>query len=40
MINGHFAAVSDWMINGTIREFIEARKDANRFELVGFCPCF
>jgi len=30
-----FAMVSDWMANGNITEFIEAHRDANRFELVG-----
>ena len=28
--------VSDWMENGTINEFIERNKDANRIGLVGF----
>jgi len=40
MNNAHFAMVSDWMINGTINEFIKAHGDANRFELVGFDPRF
>ena len=30
-----FAMVSEWMVNGNIIEFIEAHRDANRFELVG-----
>jgi len=34
--NHHFAMVSDWMVNGTINEFVKANRDANRFELVGF----
>jgi serine/threonine protein kinase len=33
-----FAMVSEWMINGNINEFVKAHGDANRFELVGFCP--
>ena len=31
-----FAMVSEWMVNGNIIEFIETRRDANRFELVRF----
>ena len=31
----HFAMVSEWMTNGNINEFIEADREANRFELVG-----
>jgi serine/threonine protein kinase len=34
MGNGQFAMVSEWMINGNINEFVKARKDVNRFELV------
>jgi hypothetical protein len=30
-----FAMVSEWMVNGNINEFVEAHRDANRFELVG-----
>jgi len=30
-----FAMVSEWMVNGNINEYVEARRDANRFELVG-----
>ena len=30
-----FAMVSDWMMNGNINDFVKARPDANRFELVG-----
>jgi len=33
-----FAMVSEWVVNGNITEFIEAHRDANRFELVGFPP--
>jgi hypothetical protein len=33
-----FAIVSEWMLNGNINQFIEGCQDANRFELVGFCP--
>jgi len=35
--NRHFATVSDWMVNGNIKKFVKANRDANRFELVGFC---
>jgi len=34
MANGQFEMVSEWMINGNINEFIEARREVNRFELV------
>jgi len=34
-----FAMVSEWMGNGNINEFINAHRNANRFELVGFCSC-
>ena len=30
-----FARVSEWMVNGNIIEFVEAHRNANRFELVG-----
>jgi len=30
-----FAMVSEWMVNGNINGFVEAHRDANRFELVG-----
>ena len=33
-----FAMVSEWMVNGNIVEFVEAHRDANRFELVGLTP--
>ena len=39
MSDGQFAMVSEWMINGNIKEFVEAHRDVNRFELVGFSPC-
>jgi len=32
-----FAMVSEWMVNGSIVEFVKAHGDANRFELVGSC---
>jgi serine/threonine protein kinase len=35
MSTNHLAMVSEWMINGNINEFIQAHRDANRFELVG-----
>jgi len=31
-----FAMVSEWMVNGNITEFVEAHRDVNRFELVGY----
>ena len=34
MTEGRFAMVSEWMINGNINQFVKARPDANRFELV------
>ena len=34
--NNQFAMVSEWMVNGNINEFVEARPDADRFGLVGF----
>ena len=40
MSSKHFAMVSVWMVNGNINEFIKSNQDANRFELVGCCPCF
>ena len=36
MCNDQFVMVSEWMDNGNIIEFIEAHRDVNRFELVGF----
>jgi serine/threonine protein kinase len=38
MSNDQFAMVSEWMINGNINEFVKARKDANKFELVRSFP--
>jgi len=35
MVKDRFAMVSGWMANGNINQFVEARWDANRFELVG-----
>jgi len=31
-----FAMVSEWMVNGNIKEYIVAQSEANRFELVWF----
>ena len=31
-----FMMVSDWMVNGTITEFVKAHVDADRMELVRF----
>lgn len=39
MGNNHFAMASEWMANGNINEYIQANKDANRFELVGSYSC-
>jgi serine/threonine protein kinase len=36
MSGTQFAMVSRWMSNGNINEFVKARGDVNRFELVGF----
>jgi hypothetical protein len=36
MSKNQFTMVSEWMINGNINEYIKARRDVNRFELVGF----
>lgn len=33
-----FATVSEWMANGNIIQFVKEHRDANRFDLVGFCP--
>jgi len=35
MTDTHFAMVSEWVVNGNINEFVEARPDADRLELVG-----
>ena len=32
----HFSMVSEWMINGNIKEFTKAHPDEDRLELVGF----
>ncbi|KAF9780762.1 kinase-like domain-containing protein [Thelephora terrestris] len=34
MTGGQFAMMSEWMTNGNIKEFIAARQDVNRFELL------
>ena len=36
MIDDQLTMVSEWMVNGTVNEFIKADPDANRFELVRF----
>ena len=36
MVDKHFGMVSEWMVNGSINQFIMVHKDVNRFELVGF----
>jgi serine/threonine protein kinase len=36
-MSGHqFEMVSEWMVNGSINEYVKAHKDADRFELVSF----
>ena len=35
MSDTQFAMISDWMVNGNINDFVKARPDANRLELVG-----
>jgi len=35
MDNNEFVMVSEWMVNGSINEFVKAHGEANRFELVG-----
>jgi len=35
MSETQFAMVSDWMVNGSIDNFVKAHPDANRLELVG-----
>ena len=35
MSETRFAMISDWMANGNINDFVKARPDANRLELVG-----
>jgi serine/threonine protein kinase len=36
MFEGHFEMLSDWMANGNLVDFINARPDVNRIGLVGF----
>ena len=31
----HFAMVSEWMVNGNIKEFVKAHPDEDRLGLVG-----
>ena len=38
MTGTQFTMVSEWMPNGNINQFVKARQDTNRFELVSF-PC-
>ena len=35
MSETQFAMISDWMVNGTINDFVRAHPAANRLELVG-----
>ena len=35
MTETHFAMVSEWMVNGNIKEFMKAHPDEDRFGLVG-----
>ena len=36
MSEGHLAMISEWMVNGSINEFVKANPDANRLKLVRF----
>jgi hypothetical protein len=40
MSGKHFAMVSEWMVNGSINEFVRINRGANRFELVGLLLYF
>lgn len=40
ILDKSFAVTSEWMKNGNVNEFIRANQNANRFELVGSCPCY
>ena len=35
MTETHFAMVSEWMVNGNIKEFMKAHPDEDRLGLVG-----
>ena len=35
MTEVHFAMVSEWMVNGNIKEFMKAHPDEDRLGLVG-----
>ena len=35
MTEVHFAMVSEWMVNGNIKEFVKAHLDEDRLGLVG-----
>ena len=37
MSRSQFAMVSEWMVNGNIKEFVKKNRDANRFKLVRSC---
>ena len=36
MAEGRFVMVSDWMVNGNIKEFVQSNADADRLKLVRF----
>ena len=36
MSKNQFTMISEWMMNGNINEYVRARRDVNRFGLVGF----
>ena len=38
MTETQFAMVSEWMVNGNIREFVRAHPDVDRLGLVSFHP--
>ena len=40
MSESHFAMVSDWMVNGSINEFLKGNPDVNRLDLVRLSPEF
>ena len=39
MSDNQFTMVSEWMVNGTINEFVKTHRDTNRFKLVRSCSC-
>ena len=37
MSENRFAMASDWMVNGTIRDFVKVHPNVDRLGLVGLC---